>query len=808
MRLRHYLTLLGDAPTVVRTIRQVYGAPRPLEVAPYQPGEAQRIADRVHPPWLTVRVERIRVETPSTRTLVVVPTSGSLPPFVPGQYVNLFVEVDGLWTSRPMSISAPSRADGTMELTIKRKPGGFVSGHLLDALQVGDQLQISGPEGDFQHQRVRDGEDLVFIAAGSGVTPFMGMLEDLLERRPGARVGLLYGSRSAEEIIFRDRLEALAARHPRLRLRCALSAPAPGWDGERGRIDLPMIRRFLDGEALTGKTFFVCGPAEMERATTHALEELGVSQGRIRVEPCGCLEDVTRRPGWPVAVRADQRFEVEIEGRAEPISALAGEPLLSSLERAGVTVPVLCRSGRCGACRTRLTRGAVVRAAGAGQRQSESAAGFVHACVSHPVSDLRVEVLPDRRLLAAADADGASRGPAASITAITAAPAPLPPGVSDGEAVSAGEAVSGEAVPAAARSRVAWGKSALALAGLGLFLYLVLSSGITPGLLARTGWQGFGLVLLVSLIAVLTETTAWRLALHHVARPGFLRLLGLRTGGNALTDALPGGLVLGEPFKAVGLRRSAGVSLPDGAASLMTVKFGLGITQSLFVLGGLILIYPRLRDRSTELLGFQGAHYLGLALIAGFLAVLVLLLVSVLRGRSFSTLTRRLARLPSERLRRWLRAHAERIAEVDRSFARVYLENRRQLPAIFFVLLAGWAAGGLESYVLLRALDQPVTLPSAFAIESVGSMFRLFFFLVPSGIGGQDASLLALFKLFHLPRAAGGAFVLLKRVKELCWIGLGFVLIMVLRKKDEADAPSQLQEPSVAGVLPASPRVV
>ena len=797
MSLRHYATLLGDARTVIRTIRRVYGAPRPLEVPPHQRGEAQRVADRVHPPWITVRVDSIRVETPSTRTLVVRATSGSLPPFAPGQYVNVFVEVQGVRTSRPMSISAPSRAKGTMELTIKRKQGGFVSGHLLDELRAGDELQISGPEGDFQYQRVRDGKDLVFIAAGSGVTPFMGMIEDILARRADARVGLLYGSRSADEIIFRDRLLSLAARHPRLRLCVALSAPSVGWDGERGRIDQPMIRRFLDGEGLAGKTFFVCGPTGLERTATRALEELGVGRGRIRVEPCGCLEDVTRQPGWPAAVRPDQRFEVQIEGRAEPIVALAGEPLLSSLERAGITVPVLCRSGRCGACRTRLTHGAVVRAAGPGQRGSESAGGFIHACVSHPVSDLRVEVLPDRRLLAAAD--HASRAPEASSAAM---PAPLPRSVSDGEAVPA----------AAARLRVSWSKSLLAVAGLGFFLYLVLSSGITPDLLARVGWQGFGLVLLVSMVVALADPTAWLLALRHVARPGFVRLFGLRTGGDALTASLPGGVVLGEGFKALGLRRWLGVSLSDGAASLMTVKFGLGITQSLFVLGGLILIYSRLRDRSTELFGFRGAQYLGLALIAGFLAVLVLLLLAVLRGRSFSTLARGLARLPIARLRRWIRANAGRIAEVDESFAGVYRENRRRLPAIFVVLLAGWVAASVESYVLLRVMGQPVSLQTAIALESVGSMFRLLFFLVPSGIGGQDASQLALFKLFDLPRAAGGAFVLIKRLKELCWIGLGFVLIMVLRKKGEASAPSHTPShtpaPSVAAVLPASPRVV
>ncbi|MCC6748774.1 MAG: iron-sulfur cluster-binding domain-containing protein [Deltaproteobacteria bacterium] len=393
MRLRSYLRLLEDARPVVRTLRQAYGTPQPSETPPYEREQARQVTDRLHPGWIVVRVVRIRVETLCTRTLVLKARRGALPAFAPGQYVNVFVEVRGVRTSRPMSISAPPRADGTMELTIKRKPGGFVSEHLVDHLKVGDALAVSGPEGDLPFQPARDGKDLVFIAAGSGVTPFMGMLEDLARRWPEVRLALLYGSRTAEAIIFRDRLEALA-RRGRLRLRHAVSRPSLGWAGERGRIDPPMLRRFLHGESLDGKTFFVCGPPELDRTVTRALEAAGVPGGRIRAESSGSPEAITGRSDWPVGLRANQVFMVRIEGHAAPIAARAGEPLLSSLERAGLSVPVLCRSGVCGSCRTRLTEGAVVRSVRAGQRASESAAGYIHACVSHPVSDLRVALLP------------------------------------------------------------------------------------------------------------------------------------------------------------------------------------------------------------------------------------------------------------------------------------------------------------------------------------------------------------------------------------------------------------------------------
>lgn len=774
MRSRDFLRLLSDSPTIARTLRRVYGTPELPEQPHYAEGMAAHEAGRVHPSRVRARVIQVVDETPSARTLTLEGVDGPLPPHLPGQYVNLFIEVEGTATSRPMSISSPRRADGRIELTIRRKPGGFVSGRLLE-LSAGDELTISGVEGDFCYQRVRDGRELVFLAAGSGIAPFAGMIEEILERHDGTRVWLLHGDRSEEELIFRSRLAALAARHPgRFTIQHTLTRPAPGWSGPRGRIDGARIEELLGGEPVAGRTFFVCGPAAMERDTLRALEALGVRRGRIRVEPSGSAADPASFPGWPAGVAPEASFSVEVEGRAQPIPARAGEPLVSALERAGITVPVLCRSGSCGSCRTRLASGRIVRAPGPGQRASERDGGFIHACVSHPVSDLRIEVQPDHARPAAARP---ARAPAV-------APAAPPP-----------------------RSGSAWGKSLLALAGLALFVYLVASSGITLEMLAKVGWVGFGLILALSLVAALADTTGWSLALRHVARPTLGRLLGIRTGGDALTNSLPGGIVLGEPFKALELRRWLGVSLSDSAASQLTVKFGLGITQALFVLAGLILVYPLLRDRSVELFGFAGANYLGLAVIAGFLTVMLLLLAAVLRGNSFGAIARAARRLPIRPLRRWLDRSTPKIAEVDASFSRVYAQNRRRLPAIFVVMLVGWLAGALESYVLLRALGQPVSFQTAFAIESVGSMFRLLFFLVPSGIGGQDASLLALFRLFDLPKAAGGAFVLLKRVKELVWIGLGFVLVAASRRRHEraaAAGPVAVDNPVPAGALPAS----
>ncbi len=175
---------------------------------------------------------------------------------------------------------------------------------------------------------------------------------------------------------------------------------------------------------MTGKTFSTCGPQVMYDFCLAALDELGVPPHRIRRELYGPPADVTQEPGWPEGISADTLFEVEIvnlppalrgmpplssppqagapplaspplaEGRegGRTIRAPAGEPLLNTLERYGIVVPTVCRSGACGSCRVRLLSGRVFQPAHTGLRESDREHGYIHACVSYPLEDLRVRV--------------------------------------------------------------------------------------------------------------------------------------------------------------------------------------------------------------------------------------------------------------------------------------------------------------------------------------------------------------------------------------------------------------------------------
>jgi len=355
-----------------------------------------RIVERLHPKRMRLRVSEIVRETPSARTFRLERIDGPLPPFRAGQYVNVFVDVDGVFTSRPYSIASPPGAE-RLELTVRDKPGGFVAPFLLNQLQVGDELETTGPAGSFYHEPLIDGDDLVFLAGGSGITPFMSILRDTLRRDLPLKMHLLYGSRTPGDVIFGDELAALAAEHANLRYAPVISEPPPGYAGLAGFLDADLIRRQIGDVA--GKTFYICGPQVMYDFCLAALTELGAPRHKIRRELYGPPANVTQEPGWPEGLSADTLFEVTVRGGASirtltgsVLCAPAGEPLINSLERYGVVLPAVCRAGECSACRTRLLAGRGFMPAHTGLRESDREHGYIHACVAYPLTDLEIRL--------------------------------------------------------------------------------------------------------------------------------------------------------------------------------------------------------------------------------------------------------------------------------------------------------------------------------------------------------------------------------------------------------------------------------
>lgn len=352
-----------------------------------QTGSAAATIDLLHPARLQLKVVDIIQETPSAMTFRLASRDGYLPPFQAGQYIALAAEVGGVRTSRPYSISSSPTQVGYYDLTVRRVEDGLISNHLLDRLRRGDELTGSGPAGHFYHQPLFHDRSLVFLAGGSGITPFMSMIRETVETGLDRTLHLFYGNREFSDVIFHERLMDLAARFENFHYHPVIEHPSAGYDGLTGLITGRLLAGTLGD--LSGKTFYLCGPQGMYDFVLPELEALGLARRKIRREVYGPPQGVSHSPGWPEEIRPSDAFRVSVGGRSA-FQARAGEPLLAALERRGYGVPSLCRSGECSMCRIRIVSGRVFMPAGTPLRKSDHWFGYVHSCVSYPLSDLEI----------------------------------------------------------------------------------------------------------------------------------------------------------------------------------------------------------------------------------------------------------------------------------------------------------------------------------------------------------------------------------------------------------------------------------
>ena len=348
---------------------------------------AEEYIRQLHPERLELYVADIIEETRSTKTLRLVSKDNYLPPFLAGQYIALFLEVGGIRTSRPYSISSQPNQVGYYDITIRRVENGLVSNYLLDEVKRGDTLISSGPAGNFYFNPLIHKKTTVCIAGGSGITPFMSMIREIIECGLDRTVYLFYGSKTTEDIIFGDEITRLADKFENIRFVPVVEEPAKEYLGACGFITRKVLREVL--ENIDDKSFFICGPQGLYDFCLPQVEELGVPRRKIKQEMYGAPPNIWEYPGWPADINPDDAFSVKVKNGTQ-INAKAGETLLAALEKNDILVPSLCRCGECSMCRVKILSGKVYQPAGVPVRKSDRQFGYVHSCMAFPISDLEI----------------------------------------------------------------------------------------------------------------------------------------------------------------------------------------------------------------------------------------------------------------------------------------------------------------------------------------------------------------------------------------------------------------------------------
>ncbi len=332
--------------------------------------------EMINPLWSTRelrgRVERIEPETETASTILIKP-GYRWPGHKPGQYVRIGIDINGVRHWRAYSLTSdPYREDGLISITPKKVDAGQVSPYLVSEAKAGTIVSLSKIEGDF----VLDDpppERLLFISAGSGVTPIMSMLRHLDHYDELGDAVLLHSARHADDVIFGSELRDLAARRETFKLHEQLT-------GEQGRIGPADLEQLCPD--WPDREIYISGPNEMLDAFTEHVDRHGDCDKlhMERFQPKLGLGQSGEGEGGTIKF-LDSDCETESDGHV---------PILVAGEEAGLELPYGCREGICHTCVGELRSGRVrdLRNGKVYGQEGE----VIRTCISAPEGPIEIDL--------------------------------------------------------------------------------------------------------------------------------------------------------------------------------------------------------------------------------------------------------------------------------------------------------------------------------------------------------------------------------------------------------------------------------
>lgn len=304
--------------------------------------------------------------------------------FIPGQYVNISLDIDGVEYNRSYSLCSVPNAP--LAIGVKEVEQGKVSSYLNSKLQVGDTLKVDFPMGNFQLKSLSG--NFVGFAAGSGITPILSMAKSVVDEGNGS-FSLFYGNRTQEQTMFKSALDQLNSSE-RFQLHYVYSGEMV--DGaEMGRLNKEFIQNVLkaDLKLLKAEGFFLCGPEEMIVQAIAALKLFGVAEDKIHFELFTApviMESITTSEfskfdgvSKVTAILDGEEYTFDLEVKKERI--------LDELDVMGVDAPYSCRGGVCCTCRAKVLEGKATMDNNMVLTDKEVADGYILTCQAHPASE-------------------------------------------------------------------------------------------------------------------------------------------------------------------------------------------------------------------------------------------------------------------------------------------------------------------------------------------------------------------------------------------------------------------------------------
>ncbi len=271
-----------------------------------------------------------------------------------------------------------------LTIGVKRKPNGIVSRILVDHTAAGDQLLTIGAAGMFvlppEESKINQ---LVFFAAGSGITPIYSLIRAALLRFPETKIKLLYSNRSLGSTAFHSELLTLDSDFPQVELVLFFSDAADISGSRLNREQLLKLLRHGLEEPAESNLFYICGPESYMFRITTILQEQGIPADQIRKEnfviplPSSVTPEPPDKNSHIVEIiRSNSRYRVPVH---------FPDSILKAARKEGIVLPYSCETGRCGNCVAHCIKGGIWHSNNEVLTDADLLKGLVLTCTGHPV---------------------------------------------------------------------------------------------------------------------------------------------------------------------------------------------------------------------------------------------------------------------------------------------------------------------------------------------------------------------------------------------------------------------------------------
>jgi glycosyltransferase 2 family protein len=314
----------------------------------------------------------------------------------------------------------------------------------------------------------------------------------------------------------------------------------------------------------------------------------------------------------------------------------------------------------------------------------------------------------------------------------------------------------------------------LLVVGLLTLLFLVWHIGPERIYDAATQLGPVALILLLvpSSIMYVIDAYGWKVTLGPSAKSiPFWRVLAIRTAGEVVNMTTPTAYVGGEPIKAYLLTRHQ-VPMVEGLASVVIAKTTMTIAEVVFILLGIALAFW-----TTGADGSSGQTVAAALVSVGLLVLVTAAFVFVQQQGLFTSLLKFVRKIGLTI--HYLEVREKKLFSLDRTILDFYRDNRLTFCSSIGLFFVGWMAEAVEVYVIIYFLGGPALALSAIAISALSVFIKSGTFFIPGSLGTQDGGNMLLLRAFGYSDVTGITFALLRRFRELVWIGLGLLCLML-----------------------------